>query len=150
MSRVDVKIGDPEDPFIISSTCESEGVQWTQLVLPDWSLRMGWAPPSNYVSGNVLLSAVEDSGDVAMTVALEAASAAALNLLMSDVKAALAVWYGEFSAISVDDEAVETVIAGPWQSFPTVPRWGDVTALLRGTYYIDGTFSIPVNPVGAP
>lgn len=149
-TRVDVKMGDPEDPYVISSTCESVGVQWTQLVLPEWTLRMGWAPPSNFVAGNVLLSAVEDSGDVAMVVALEAETADALTALMAEVKAALIVWPGEFSVISVDDNDVETVVAGPWQSFPTVPRWGEITALLHGTYYIDGSFSITVNPAGAP
>lgn len=149
VKRIDVTIGDPEDPFVISSTCEGAGVQWTQLALPEWSLRMKYAPPSDWVSGNVLLAAVEDSGEMAMVVTLEADSIAALNALKTQVKNALTAWPGEVTITVVEDEN-STVIDGPWQSFPTVPRWGEVTALLRGAYLLDGSFSIPVNPAGAP
>lgn len=149
VKRIDVAIGNPEDPFVIGSACEGEGIQWTQLVLPEWSLRMRYAPPSDWIPGNVLLAAVEDSGEMAMVVTLEAASIAALEALKASLKAALVVWPGQVTVTLVED-AGSTVIEGPWQSFPTLPRWGEVTALLHGTYLIDGMFSIPVNPSGAP
>lgn len=147
--RIDVAIGDPEAPFIISSECGSTGISWTSLALPEWSLRTVFAPPSAWVPGNVMLSAVEDSGEMAMVVTIEEASAADLEVTKAALKTALGVWPGEVTVTLIED-AGSTVIAGPWQSFPTVPRWGELTALLHGTYLIDGLFSIPVNPAGAP
>lgn len=147
--RIDVAIGDPEDPFVITSSCEGAGVQWNQLVLPEWSLRTVYAPPSAWVPGNVMLSAVEDSGEVAMVVSVEGTSAAELETFKASLKTALAVWPGQVTVTLVEDTG-STIIGGPWQSFPTVPRWGEVTALLHGEYLLDGLFSIPVNPAGAP
>jgi hypothetical protein len=148
---ITVTVG-PEDavePLVISSACDGEGIEWTELVLPEWSLRMTYAPPSAYVPGNVLLAAVEDSGEVGMVVTLEATSAAGLETLKTTLGNALAAWPGVVTVKLVED-AGETVIGGPWQSFPTRPRWGDMKALLNGIYLIDGAFSIPVNPPGAP
>lgn len=145
VANVEVSIGDAEDPLVITSQCEELGIQWTDLSLPEWSLRMLYAPPSGYIAGNVLLSAVEDAGDLALAISVQGSSIADLQSRKNTLRNALAVWPGEVTIRLVEDSGT-SIIAGPWQSFPTVPRWGEVTALLSGIYYQDATVSIPVNP----
>lgn len=146
--NVTVTLGPEDSPLVLTADCGQEaGITWTALGLPEWALRYVYAPPSNYVAGNVLLAAVQDSGVVAMTVSVQATSLSDLEAKKTEVAAALAAWPGEFKAEATD--ATETVIiAGPWDTFPTVPSWGDVIMPLLDYYYVETTFSLPVNPDG--
>lgn len=145
---VTVFVGAEEDPLELPSTCDA-GLSWVTLSLPQWGYRYAYAPPSVWVQGNVLLSAVPDSGEVAMVVSVEGTSLADVEDQKAALEAALAAWPGEFKAVATDDNG-NTTIAGPWQSFPTIPRWGDVLPTVLGYYLVEATFSIPVNPIGAP
>lgn len=148
-ANIEISIGDPVDPLVITSVKSESSIQWAELVLPEWSFRMVYAAPTGFVPGNVLLSAVEDSADLALLVNLQAASASGLEAQKALLKNALAVWPGEVTLTLVEDGG-DTIIGGPWQSFPTAPRWGSVRALLSGDYFQDALVSIPVNPAGAP
>lgn len=145
---IDVTLGTEEDPLVIPSTCDI-GISWTKMALPDWEFRYTYAPPSIYVPGNVLMAAVQDSGAVPMTVSVEGSSLADLEVKKAELETALAAWPGSFKVDAMDDNGTVT-IAGPWESFPTLPRWGDVLPTVLGHYLLEATFSLPVNPPGAP
>lgn len=137
-----------EGALEIPSTCDV-GISWTKMSLPDWELRNTYAPPSAYVPGNVLLAAVPDSGAIPMTVSVEGTSLDDLEDKKVELETALAAWPGLFKAVATDDTGTVT-IAGPWKTFPTIPRWGDVLPTVLGHYLLEATFSLPVNPTGAP
>lgn len=146
---VDVTIGpEGEGALVIPSTCEV-GLSWVRMGLPDWELRYTFAPPSNHVPGNILLAAVQDSGAIPMTVSVEGTSLADLNVKKAELEIALAAWPGVFKAEATDDTGT-VIIAGPWETFPTIPRWGEVLPTVLGHYLLEATFSLPVNPAGAP
>lgn len=152
MSVIDVtvSIGPVATPLVLTADCgQVPGITWTALGLPEWALRYLYAPPSNYVSGDVLLATVRDSGAVVMTVSVQASSLADLETKKGQVETALAAWPGEFKAQATDTSGTVT-IAGPWNTFPTIPSWGDVLIPLLDYYYMETTFSLPVNPPGAP
>lgn len=125
------------------------GAWWNTLALPEWELRYTYAPPSAHVPGNVLLAAVEDSGAVVLGIAVRGTSLASLEAEKASVKAALAAWPGTFT-VEADQGDGPVSLAGPWQTFPTVPRWGAVTPQRAGLYVAETVVSIPVNPAGAP
>lgn len=152
MSAVSVTtfIGPEATPLVITDDCGTEpGITWSTLGLPEWALRYVYAPSSNYVAGEVLLAAVRDSGAVVMTVAVQGSSLADMEAKKAQVEEALSAWPGSFRAEATDTNGT-VIIAGPWDTFPSVPSWGDVTTPLLDFYYIETTFSLPVNPPGAP
>lgn len=143
-----VSLGPEDTPLLISSDC-SEGISWVKMGLPEWTLRYLYAPPSNYVAGDVLLSAVPDSGAVAMTLSVEGSSLSDLEDKKAQVEAALSAWPGLFK-VEVTDNTETVTIAGPWTTFPTTCGWGDVLTPLLDHYLVETSFSLPVNPPGAP
>lgn len=145
---VTVILGPEATPLTIPSTCD-EGLSWTKMTLPDWELRYTYAPPSIYVPGNVLLAAVQDSGAIPMIVSVEGTSLSDLEVQKAELEVALLAWPGLFQVDATDDNGTAT-IAGPWETFPTVPHWGDVLPTVLGHYLMEATFSLPVNPTGAP
>ncbi len=141
---VNVTLGPEGDPLVISSDCD-DAISWVTMGLPEWEYRYNYAPPSDWVPGNVLLSVVEDSGAVRMVVSVQGSSLADMEAKKSEVKAALAAWPGLFKVEAITtDETV--VIAGPWESFPVIPKWGAVLTPLLDHYLVECTFSLPVNP----
>ena len=144
---VDVTIGPEEDPLVISSDCD-DPIAWVAMGLPEWDYRYNYAPPSGYVPGNVLLSIVPDSGAVPMTVSIQGTSLADVETQKALVQTKLAAWPGLFKAEAITAEET-VIIAGPWESFPVIPKWGDVLVPLLGHYLVEGTFSLPVNPAGS-
>lgn len=151
MSAVDVtvSIGPAETPLVMTGDCGQEaGITWNTLGLPDWAYRYLYAPPSNYVPGDVLLAVVRDSGALVVSVSVQGSSLDDLEAKKSEVEAALSAWPGQFKAEATDINGT-TIVAGPWETFPTIPSWGDVLIPLLGYYYVETTFSLPVNPPGA-
>lgn len=147
---VTVTLGPTGTPLVLTADCgQAAGITWNTLGLPEWALRSLYAPPSNYVPGDVLLATVRDSGAVVMTVSVQGSSLADMEAKKTQVENALAAWPGEFKAEATDANGTVT-IAGPWDTFPTIPSWGDVLIPLINYYYIETTFSLPVNPPGAP
>lgn len=147
---VTVTVGPTANPLTLSSDCSlSAGISWANMTLPEWGLRSVFAPPSAYVPGDVLLSAVRDSAAVTMTVSVQASSLPDLEAKKAQVETALAAWPGEFKAV-VNDINDTVVMAGPWQTFPVIPSWGDVIIPLLDYYYVETTFSLQVNPPGSP
>lgn len=152
MSAVDVivTIGPEDAPLVLSPDCGQEpGITWTALGLPEWSLRYLYAPPSNYVPGDVLLATVRDSGAVVLTISVQGSSLGDMETKKAQVATALAAWPGEFKVEATDVNETVT-IAGPWETFPATPSWGEVRMPLLEYYYVETTFSLPVNPPGAP
>jgi hypothetical protein len=152
---VTVRVGVGDGALVIPDDCPVEGgIMWTSLGNPEWSLRLATAPPSLYVPGNVLLSAVEDSGEVPMTVLVRGSSLGDLEARKAAVRAALSAWPGgtmQFLATDLGIEGSPPVsIGGPWGTFPTVPRWGAVEVNLLRYYSVEGVIAVPVNPEGAP
>lgn len=145
---VNVILGPAGTPLVIPSTCEV-GISWTRMGLPEWQFRYAFAPPSAYVSGNALLAAVRDSGDILMTISVEGTSLADMEAKKTQVETALTAWPGLFRADATDQNGTVT-IAGPWETFPTLPKWGEVLPTVLGHYIVETTFSLPVNPAGAP
>lgn len=149
VTTVTVSIGPAASPLVLSSECTDVGITWATMSLPEWTLRYNYAPPSAYIPGNVLLSAVQDSGEVLMTVSIQASSLAQMESMKAQVENALAAWPGSFKAEATDSTGTVT-IAGPWDTFPTVPGWGEVLTPVLDYYTVDTVFSLPVNPPGAP
>lgn len=145
---VTVSVGPEGDPLAISSDC-SQAISWVKMGLPEWALRYLWAPPSAYVAGDALLAVVRDSGFVPMTVSVEGTSITDLEAKKAEVETALAAWPGVFEAEAVTDDETVT-IAGPWETFPVVPGWGDVLPTVLGHHLVETSFLLPVNPPGAP
>lgn len=141
---INVTLGPEEDPLVISSDCD-DPISWVAMGLPDWEYRYNYAPPSAYVRGNVLLSVVRDAGAVPMTVSIQGSSLSDMETQKAIVEAALAAWPGLFEVEAVTADETVT-IAGPWESFPVIPKWGDVLIPLLDYYLVEGTFSLPVNP----
>lgn len=147
-TTVTVTLGLEEDPLVLPSTC-TEDSSWVEMALPDWELRYGYAPPSAWVPGNVLLSAVQDAGAVPMLVSVVGSSLADMESKKTELENALAAWPGLFQ-VDVTDDSGTVTIAGPWETFPTMAHWGDVLPTVLGYYLMEATFSLPVNPDGAP
>jgi hypothetical protein len=153
---VSVAVGPAGSPLVIPDDCPpgEGGIQWTTLGEPEWALRYLWAPPSAYVGGAALLAAVPDSGEVPMEVVVRGTSIADLKARKTLLANALAAWPGEFEATATDLSAVDpeppVAVAGPWETFPTLVKWGAVDVNLYGLYVAVGTFGLPVNPEGSP
>ena len=145
---VTVTIGPEGSPLSFSSDC-SEAISWVKMGLPEWALRYLFAPPSAYVPGDTLLAVVRDSGFVPMTISVEGTSLSDLESKKTQVETALAAWPGVFEVEATDNDETVT-IAGPWKTFPVVPGWGDVLPTVLGHYLVETSFSLPVNPPGAP
>lgn len=141
---VNVYIGPEGDPLVISSDCD-DAISWLTLGLPEWDYRYNYAPPSQLVKGSVLLSIVRDSSAIPMTLAIQGTSLADLEAQKALVETKLAAWPGSFKAEAVTVAETQT-IAGPWKSFPSIPKWGDVEVPLLDVYYMEGVLSLPVNP----
>lgn len=137
-----------EGSLEIPDTCEA-GISWVRMGLPEWQLRYVYAPPSAYVPGNALLAAVRDSGDIILTISVEGTSLADMEAKKAQLEAALMAWPGQFQVDATDQDGTVT-IAGPWETFPTLPKWGEVLPTVLGHYLSETTFSLPVNPTGAP
>lgn len=147
--NLEVYVGDPLDPLIIGYECVRPGLFWNELVLPEWEYRYNYAPPSAWVPGNVLLSAVEESSTVTMKVVAMGATLADLEVQKARLGAALAFRRGEFKAVATDGLGPVNV-GGPWPTIPTKPRWGGVTPTSLRMFYAEADFAVPVNPEGAP
>lgn len=141
---VNVTVGPEGDPLVISSDCD-DAISWVALGLPEWEYRYNFTPPSAYVPGNVLLSLVQDVGAVPMVVSIQGTSLADMEAQKEIVRAKLAAFPGLFKVEAVTADETVT-IAGPWESFPVIPKWGDVLTPLLDYYLVEGTFSLPVNP----
>jgi hypothetical protein len=142
--------GETAGELVLPPECPGAGgAWWNTLALPEWELRYTYAPPSEFVPGNVLLGAVEDSGAVVLGIAVRGTSLADLEARKVTIREALSAWPGEFLATADEGDGPVT-IGGPWQTFPTLPRWGTVTPQRAGLYVAETTVSIPVNPAGAP
>lgn len=139
-----------EETLEIGPDCpEERGAWWSSLQMPDWAYRYTYAPPSAYVPGNVLMSAVIDAGAVTMRVAVKGTTIADLEAEKAKVNAACAAWPG-LIIVTADTGDGPSTIGGPWQSFPTVPSWGPTTPQMLGLLVAEATISLPVNPAGAP
>lgn len=140
------------DSFVIGEDCLASGLFWTELALPDWELRYSYAPPSAYVPGNVLLAAVPESSAMAMRVVARGSSVADLKVQQTILTLFLSRFNATVSVVTYDhaNESDATTIGGPWPIQPTIPQWGAVSPVLMGLYVSEATFSIPVNPYGAP
>lgn len=150
-ANVTLVIGPPGDPFEIPPECppDAGGIAWNAVADPEWEVRYTYAPPSQWVPGQMLLGAVTDAGSVPVSVIVRGTSLADLEARKAALSDALAAWPGEYKAEAT--LGAETVtVSGPWPTFPTVVRWGEMRVGILGRCVVEGLFALPVNPVGAP
>lgn len=121
-----------------------EGLWWNALVLPPFAMRYTQAPPSAWVPGNVLLSAVPDSAPLTLGVGVKGDDVAGLEAQ----KAVLVDALGQWPYVVTITEGAATL--GAWRADPTVPQWGALTQQDAGLFAVEAAVSIPLNPTGAP
>lgn len=123
---------------------DDDGMWWNALVLPPFAMRYTLAPPSSWVPGNVLLSAVPDSAALTLGVAVRGSDTATLEAQKAILVDALGQWP---YVVTVDQGGV---VVGAWRADPTIPQWGALTQQDVGLFVAEAAVSIPLNPVGAP
>lgn len=148
-AHITVYLGDPGAPLVLEDGCDGPGIFWSFMTEPEWDLRTVTAPPSQWVPGNLLLAAVQESATVPMAVTIIGTDLEDLKSRKVALDTALQAWPAYFRA-DVVTEAGASIVMGPWDAFPTRPRWGDVSVDLYGMYAQIGSFSVPVNPTGSP
>jgi hypothetical protein len=119
---------------------------WNSLSWPFFDYRYGYAPPSAWLPGNVLLSAVpgESSIPISLVVSTPAADGqAGLASARQALEAAFTA--GDLTLQFLMDADV----AGEWQADPAVINWGPVSVLTLGMFTQEGAVVVPVNPVEA-
>jgi len=149
-AAVTLYVGDPDTPTEIGEDCDGLGVSWNAMTEPEWEFRYATAPQSAWVPGDVLMSAVLAAGAVPVAVVVRGSSLSDLQTRKAALALALASWPATFEAKADAGAETAVTVMGPWEAFPTTPRWGDVQVDLLGRYAALGTFAVPVNPVGAP
>jgi len=141
-----------DESLVIPQTLDADtGLWWSEMQFPEWNLRYGYAPPSDLLPGNVLLSAVEDSGAIPMLVVAQGVSLADLEAQKALLRTALGKWTGTITVLADpgDPNDSDTVIGGPWTTLPTVPQWSDGPNPLKLEHlFAEAIFSIPVQPLG--
>jgi hypothetical protein len=139
------------DDLILTPDCVDVGLFWEVLTLPQWAMRYEYAPPSQFLPGQMPLSAVQDAGAVAAVVVAKGDSLAAVEAQKATLAAVLAQWRYNLTVTAVPDTGPPQIIAGPWRAMPTVPVFGQpVTHEEVSLLIAAATVSIPVNPPGAP
>ena len=142
---------DPGASLVLPPACEDpSGLWWNALALPDWSMRYSYAPPSAWVSGSMLLSAVPDASSVPLVVAARGTDLADLEVQKASLAAALAQWSYTVDVVADPGGGDPLVSLGQYAGQPTIPRWGAVTPQRARLYVAEAQVLIPVNPAGAP
>lgn len=126
-------VGNPTVPFYFPP----EGVQ-----LPDFAMRMNYAPPSVWTPGQLLLSATLDSAALGLSVIVRGSSEANLATLKAELEAAV-------SQFSYEVSVVQGAVTQTWTADPTWPAWGALTFPMASNFMAQAGLSIPVNPIGA-
>lgn len=132
--------------LVLTPDCpdDGEGLWWATLLLPAFAYRYTQAPPSAWVPGNVLLSAVADSSVLTLGVGVVAGDTTNLEAQKALLVDALGQWP---YTVTVDQGGVTV---GTWRADPTIPQWGALAQQDAGLFAAEAAVSIPVNPTGAP
>jgi hypothetical protein len=137
-------------PLEVGPDCpDGTGTWWTAITLPAWAYRNEYAPPSPWLPGQVLLSAVPDQSSLAVAVGAKASTLTALQAQKAALDDALAQWRYTVTLTAVS--GLETVTIGSWLAQPCAVVWGDLDTQPWGQEYVAvGSAAIPVNPPGSP
>lgn len=147
---VDVTLSTADEPLVIGADCVESGLWWNVLTLPQWAMRYEYAPPSRFLPGQALLSAVPDAAAVAITVVARGADLDAVETQKALLAAVVGQWRYTITIDATLDGGTPTTL-GSWDAKPTVPVWGpDVDPDIVGLLVALGTVLIPVNPAGSP
>jgi hypothetical protein len=109
-------------------------------VWPNFETRRTYASDSAYVSGRMLLAAVQGAAELPLTIYAKAASGAALEASKAELEAALGQWSYALT-LTVDSVAhvyrAEVVLGLPW---------GPIDSGMVAAHMARTSFSIPLNP----
>ena len=119
---------DPSDPLYVESVGN-----------PQFSMRLSYAPASDWVPGSKLLAAVLEQSSLPVVVYARAASSAALAAVQAELESAVSQ-FAYTVTLTVDG------VARSWAADPTWPNWGDVDEGLVSAKAARASFAIPVNP----
>lgn len=143
---------DPEDPettlsYEIPPECDDSGVWWNELIYPDFDLSYEYAPKSQWISGDVLLSVSGTAAPLTLTVAARGTSVTDLEAHKALLTAALTAEWVTVTILShVAGDTPEDVVLGRYPAQPALPKWGQITPQMYGLLAAEGGVLIPCNP----
>lgn len=105
---------------------------------PGFTIRRTYAPDSAWVGGKQLLSAVADAGTLPIAFNINAASASALEALITEVEAATSQFIYDLT-VNIDGQT------RTWSADPELPTWTADSGMVRA-HMVRGAISIPLNP----
>lgn len=120
---------------------------WNSVAWPFFDYRYTYAPPSAWLPGNVLLSAVPGGATVPLSLVVEAEPGvnAQANLQTGrDFLETLLRKDGLHFGYRIDG----TLVAN-YDADPSIINWGPVNVLAMGVLALEGAVVIPINPVEA-
>lgn len=138
ISRTSLSLADltlTNNPFSGSYTYPEDG-----LSVPNFSMRLTYAPESMWIPGRLVLGAVMDGTEVPLTVYAKGTTSADLQAKKADLEAAFAQFSYTITML------VDGVTIGTWPADPTSVWWGVVDHGQAEQHFAVGTVSIPVNP----
>lgn len=139
------------EPLVIGPDCVDTGIWWNALSLPAWAMRYEYAPPSQFLPGQMLLSAIPEAGAVTVAVVARGADLDAVETQKALLASVLAQWRYTITVAATPDGGSPTVLGDTYDAKPTIPIWGQpVDTAEAGMLVAVGTASIPVNPPGSP
>lgn len=110
------------------------------LAQPNFTMRLRYAPDSNFVAGRLALGSVLDGSTMPLIVAARGTSTADLEAVKDALEAALAQMTYSVTM------TVDGVTVGTWPADPTTVWWGTVDHGAAVAHLAIGSISIPVNP----
>lgn len=140
LTRTSLSLADlviDSDPFSGSFHLPEDGIEW-----PRFDTRRTYAPPSEFVAGRVLLSAVPDVGAMTTTIYARGTDAATLKAAKAELEAAV-------SQFSYTLTLTENGQSWTWTAQPELPSWGQVDTGMVRAFMAKATVVIPLNPEGS-
>jgi hypothetical protein len=141
---------DPVDPavtvtFEIPPECDDSGCWWNSLAFPEFDFRYGYAPPSSWIPGDILLSVVGEAAPLPLVIGVRGTDLDDLKAQKAAVAAALRVEDLTVTLVATPDTGPDVILA-EYEAQPAKPKWGPITPQLMGVLAAEGIVSIPCNP----
>jgi hypothetical protein len=144
--------GTDEDETLTVPPELSDDVEWywNALQWPFFDYRYGYAPPSDWLPGNVMLSAVPGGAAIPISLVVRtsynpmADDPATAVTRLETRKATLSAAFARYGLTVA--YIVEGVTVGTWAADPSVINWGAIDTQTYGLLVAQGVVSVPVNP----
>lgn len=126
--------------LVIGPDCDDSGWWWTSLAFPAFDYRYETAPPSAWMGGDTLLSAVPAASTLPIGLAIHEANLVSLEVAKLQLTAA-------FKQLDLTITLmVDSTPVGIYPAFPSLIQWGQITPALYGLNVYEGSVVVPVNP----